>query len=267
MENRKPKPFRLTEANYHSRAARQRWFSSSDIKAAKRCEAGWLAEYRGKTPRPQSSAFLFGHVFEAALTLPATEWVAWLGSHQEVRSSRGPTKGLLRSEFAPAVEMASAVRRSPYLRGVVQRSKKQVILTGTLHGLPMRVMMDLLDRDGSIYDIKSTRDFRPIYDANREEYIDWWAYWNYPMQLYIYREIARQNGVNVPRVGLIAASKVDCDVQALTFGQEVMEAAAADVDYTMQRMRAILAGEEEPQSCERCPWCLRHKKITRFEEV
>lgn len=40
--------FTLTEANYHSRAARRRWLSSSDVKAAKRCESAWLADYCGK---------------------------------------------------------------------------------------------------------------------------------------------------------------------------------------------------------------------------
>ncbi len=135
------------------------------------------------------------------------------------------------------------MRRSPYLWGIVRRSKKQVILTGELNGMPMRVMMDLVDRDGSIYDLKAMRSFLPIYDTAREEYLDWWAYWNYPIQLYIYREIARQNGLAVPRVGLIAASKADCDVQAIALGDEIMQAAAADTAYTMQRMAQILAGQ------------------------
>ena len=136
------------------------------------------------------------------------------------------------------------MRRSPYLWGIVRRSKKQVILTGELNGMPMRCMMDLVDRDGSIYDLKAMRSFLPIYDTTREEYMDWWAYWNYPIQLYIYREIARQNGLAVPRVGLIAASKTDGDVQAIAFGDEIMQAAAADTAYIMQRMQQIYPGRK-----------------------
>lgn len=259
--------FRLTESNYHSPAARRLWFSSSDVKSAKRCEAAWLAGYRRKAPRSgNKTAFAFGHLFENALTLSSAEFERYLAAHPELLSSRGTTKGQLKAEFAAAPELATAVRRSPYLYGIVRRCRKQVILTGTLYGLHMRVMMDLVDKDGSIYDIKTARDFRPQYDPVREESLDWWANWNYPMQLYIYREIAAQNGIAAPRVGLIAASKADGDVQAIVFGSEIMDAAAADTAYTMQRMKEILAGDE-PQACGHCPWCLQHKKITAFEEI
>ena len=62
--------FTLTEENYHSRAARRRWLSSSDVKAAKRCEAAWLADYCGKIKHEGNKpAFAFGHLFEAALTV------------------------------------------------------------------------------------------------------------------------------------------------------------------------------------------------------
>lgn len=142
-----------------------------------------------------------------------------------------------------------------------------MILTGELNGMPMRCMMDLMDRDGSIYDLKAMRSFLPIYDTTREEYMDWWAYWGYPIQLYIYREIARQNGLDAPRVGLIAASKTDGDVQAIAFGDEIMQAAAADTAYIMQRMQQILSGQEEPTACGHCAWCMSHKRITAFEMI
>ena len=181
-----PRKFILTEENYHSRAARKRWLSSSDVKAAKRCEAAWLADYQGKIKHDESKpAFAFGHLFEAALTLPGPRYQKYLAAHPELCSSRGPTKGQLRAEFAAAPELAHAVRRSPYLWGIVRRSKKQVILTGELNGMPVRCMMDLVDRDGSIYDLKAMRSFLPIYDTTREEYLDWWAYWGYPIQLHI----------------------------------------------------------------------------------
>ena len=260
------KPPHLTEASYHSRAARRFWLSSSDIKAAHRCEAAWLADYLGKAPRPKSDAFDFGHLFEAALTMTRGELDRYLTEHPELLSTRGASKGQLKAEYATALDMATAVRRSPYLRGVIKRSAKQVILTGSVCGVPVRVMMDLLDKDGSIYDIKSTRDFKPLYDAAREEWMEWWAYWYYPMQLYVYREIARQNGIDVPRVGLIAASKSDCDVQAITFGEDVLAAAKADTEYTLTRIKAIADGEE-PDECGCCKYCISHKKIDSFKEI
>ncbi len=88
-----PRKFTLTEANYHSRAARRRWLSSSDVKAAKRCEAAWLADYCGKIKHKENKpAFAFGHLFEAALTLPGPQYHQYLAAHPELCSSRGPTK-------------------------------------------------------------------------------------------------------------------------------------------------------------------------------
>ena len=82
----------------------------------------------------------------------------------------------------------------------------------------------------------------------------------------IAREIARQNGLVVPRVGLIAAAKDNADVQALVFGRETMEAAEADARYTIESMSAILRGDE-PGACMHCRWCVGQKIITEFEEV
>ena len=87
-----PRKFILTEENYHSRAARRRWFSSSDVKAAKRCEAAWLADYQGKIKHDESKpAFAFGHLFEAALTLPGPRYQKYLAAHPEPKASCVPS--------------------------------------------------------------------------------------------------------------------------------------------------------------------------------
>lgn len=246
----------LTPENYHSPEAKALWISSSDIKKAHRCEAAWAA---GESEDENKSAFLFGHLFEALVTGEEYE-------NPFLYSSRGPTKGQLKSEFQPAQEMADAVRRSRFLCEIIDRCRKQVIMTGVIGGLPVRVMCDLLDIDGSIYDFKSTASFDPKWDDVQDAYRDWWAVWDYPIQMWVYREIARQNGIVVPHVGLIGASKANCDVQALRFTRETMEAAEADATYTIGRMAAIKAGDK-PVECGFCKHCIGQKIITEFEEV
>lgn len=246
----------LDPGNYHSPEARALWLSSSDVKKAMRCEAAWAA---GEREDEDKNAFVFGHLFEALVT--GEEY-----DNPLVYSSKGPTKGQVKAEYKPAYDMAKAVRRSSMLAEIIDRSRKQVIMTGEIGGLPFRMMCDLLDVDGSIYDIKSARSFAPQYDDGHAAYRDWWAIWEYPVQLWIYREIARQNGLTVPRVGLIAAAKDNADVQALTFSRETMEAAEADARYTIERMAAIRRGDT-PEPCGHCRWCVGQKIITEFEEV
>lgn len=254
----------LTPENYHSPEARAAYISSSDIKLAVGCEAMWAAQARGLYQRPENtSAFAYGHLFEVALTGGAN---AYIEAHPELTLSRGGNKGQLRAAYAGALELAAAVGKSPFLSRLIDRCRKQVILTGRLCGMPVRVMMDLLDEDGSIYDLKSARDFRAVWDEGREAYLEWWAVYHYPVQLWVYREIARQNGLTVPQVGIIAGSKADMDVQAIRFGPDTMQAAEADARYTLRRMAAIRTGDA-PDACGRCEWCLSQKRITEFEEV
>lgn len=248
--------FVLTPQNYHSPEARVRWLSSSDVKQVMRCEAAWAS---GEREDEDKEVLVFGHLFEALLT--GEEY-----DNPALYSSRGPTKGLLKAEYQPAEDMAQAVRRSPMLARLIDRSRKQVIMTGEIEGLPFRVMCDLLDTNGSILDIKSARSFAAQYDENHGAYREWWAIWDYPVQLWIYSEIARQNGLDVPHVGIIAAAKNNCDVQAITFSRETMEAAEADARYAIDRISAIRDGDL-PMKCERCQWCIDHKEITDFEEV
>ena len=254
----------LTPENYHSDEARAAYISSSDIKLAMRCEAMWAAQDKGQYRRPEgTAAFAYGHLFEEALTGNAETYIT---QHPELTLSRGPRKGELYAEYSGAIDLAAAVRRSSFLANLIDRCRKQVILTGELCGLPVRVMMDLVDEDESIYDIKSAKDFRTVWDDDRQEYMDWWAVWKYPVQLWVYREVARQNGLTVPNVGLIAGSKSNMDVQAITFSEETMTAAQADAEYTIRRMADIRNGDK-PDECGQCEWCLSQKKIERFEVI
>lgn len=254
----------LTPDNYHSSEARAEWISSTDVKTALRCEALWAARDAGARPYPeQSESFAYGHLFEAALTGTAEEYIS---AHPELLLTRGSNKGQLRAAYADALDLAQDVRRSPFLAGLVDRCRKQVILTGELEGLPVRVMMDLVDEDGSIYDIKTAHDFRQVWDNGRGAYTEWWELYHYPVQLWIYREIAQQNGFTVPHVGLIGASKRDGDVQALRLSKEVLDGAGADARYALNRMAAIRAGSA-PEACGSCDYCIGTKIITGFEEV
>ena len=253
----------LTPANYHSPEARAAYISASDVKLARRCESLWLAQDLGLYQAPDTEAFAYGRLFEAALTGQGEDFIQL---HPELTLTRGSHKGMLRAAYADALALAQAVRRSPFLATLIDRCRKQVIFTGTLGGIPARAMADLVDEDGSIYDIKSTRSFRPVWDDTAGAYLDWWDLYHYPIQLWVYRELARQNGLTVPQVGLIAGDKSNLDVEALVFGPNILEAARADAEYTLARMAAIRLGDQ-PEACGRCPWCLAQKRITAFQEV
>lgn len=255
----------LTESNYHSQDAAKLYLSASAVKRAKRCESEFLTGH----PDEDKSAFVAGHMFELLVTQDDAGIAALHSQHPEMFSSRSPTAGQLKSEYQNVVECAYRVRKQRFLCHIIDRSQKQVIMTGTIFGKPFRMMCDLFYVYGDvvdIYDLKTAKNFSRMWSDADETYVEWWDYWNYPMQMWIYRELASQNGYNVRNVGIIGVSKANYDIQAFTFSEDTLLGARADVEYTLGRIEAISSGDE-PIRCEHCPHCIETKKIERFEVI
>lgn len=250
---------KLTQSNYHSAAASKIWLSSSDIKRAHRCETDFLYGKRDEN----KPAFTAGHLFEMLVTDDKRGLNKLYKEHPEMFYSRGANAGELKAEYQNIVDCANRVRSQSFLMDIIRPARKQVILTGRILGVPVRMMCDLLTSTGDIFDLKTARDFKMIYDCDTGLYVEWWQYWGYPMQLWIYREIARQNGLDPQRVGIIGVSKLNCDVQAIQFSDEILSMAKADTLYTINRIKALKNGET-PNRCEHCDSCISTRQITDF---
>lgn len=59
---------KLSPENYYSDEANKAYFSASQIKAFKKCEASAMAEINGEYQRPASTALLVGGYVDAAMT-------------------------------------------------------------------------------------------------------------------------------------------------------------------------------------------------------
>lgn len=251
----------LTQENYHSKQASDLWLSASAVKKAKRCEFDFLHGVEEEKPE-----FVAGGIFELVSSYGEAAIPEIEKRFPVAISSRGATKGQIKSEYQAAVETALRIRKQPFLSNLIDSCKKQVIMTGQIFGQPFRMMCDLLAPDGSIYDLKCMKDFKQTWSNEQLSFVDWWQPWYYHIQMHIYREIARQNGLNTQRVGLIAASKSNLDLQAIEFSEEILASAKADTGYTIGRILDLKKGAE-PIACEKCKTCIEHKKITRFEVV
>ena len=79
----------LNSENYFSQEADQAFFSASQIKSFKRCEAQTMAALRGDYVRPMSEALLQGQFVDEALTGNYGEWVL---KHPEISKRDGDLK-------------------------------------------------------------------------------------------------------------------------------------------------------------------------------
>lgn len=251
----------LTQENYHSKQASDLWLSASAVKKAKRCELDFL--HGAEEEKPE---FVAGNIFELVACYGESALNGIEKRFPDAISSRGATKGKIKSEYQAAIETALRIRKQPFLCNLIDSCQKQVIMTGQVFGQPFRMMCDLLAPDGSIYDLKCMKDFKHGWSEEQQSFVDWWEPWYYHIQMYIYREIARQNGFPTIKVGLIAASKSNLDLQAIEFSEDTLAQAKMDTEYIVSRILALKRGDN-PVPCGRCKTCIDRKKIEGFEVV
>ena len=251
----------LTQNNYHSDEARRLYLSASAIKQAKQCEFSFC------NPKQDDfkTAFVAGHLFELLATQDIDGLNRLYAEHPEMISSQGKTKGQLKVEYRDVSICAERVRNQPFLCDLIDRAEKQTILTGTILGEPVRMMSDLIVDDW-IIDLKTAKDFKKVWSDEVNTYVEWWQSWNYPIQMWIYREIARQNGLKINHTGLIGVSKANYDMQAIEISEDLLKQAGADTLYVIGRIKDIRIGAE-PIRCECCPTCIELKQIKEFEII
>ena len=254
----------LTSKNYFSPRANRLYFSASQVKAFKKCEAMAMAEIRGKYVRPASTALLVGSYVDAALT---GDLDAWLYEHPEVRKK----DGTLKSEFMQAHEMVERAWSDhvfkEYLRG-----RHQAIMTGKIFGVPFKAKFDAL-RDDRIVDLKTVRDMQPVYMPGQGR-VDFATAWDWPLQMAIYQKIVEINkGVKLPCYLAVITKETPADIAVVQIEQERMDAELAWLEQVLPRYEMIKAGEILPERCGQCAFCRETHRITgpvmlgEFEEM
>ena len=254
----------LTSKNYFSQRANRLYFSASQVKQFKRCEAMAMAEIRGKYVRPASQALMGGSYVDAALTGDVD---AWMNEHPEVRKKDGS----LKAEFVQAAEMVERANSDhvfkEYLRG-----RHQAIMTAKLFGVPFKCKFDAL-RDDRIVDLKTVRDMQPVYLPGQGR-VDFATAWDWPLQMAIYQQIVFANkGVKLPCFLAVITKETPADIAVIQIEQERMDAEIAWLEQALPRFEAIKSGLIQPERCGQCAYCRETNKLTgpvmlgEFEEM
>ena len=243
----------LTSKNYFSPRANRLYFSASQVKAFKRCEAAALAEIRCKYERPMSQALMVGSYVDAALTGDIGKWKA---EHPEILKRDGG----LKAEFVQAQDMVDRAKSDrmfmEYLRG-----HHQAIMTGKIFGVPFKAKFDAL-RNDRIVDLKTVKDMNPVYLPGHGR-VDFATAWDWPLQMAIYQKIVEINkGVKLPCYLAVITKEVPADLALIQIEQERMDAELAWLEQVLPRYEAIKTGVIEPERCGHCAYCRETNKIT-----
>ena len=250
----------LTNETYFSREAEAFYMGSTQFKRFQECESLAMAMIRGEYAEEPSTALLVGSYVDAYFsgTLPL-----FRAQHQEISTKQGS----LKSDYQQAEYIIRRIEADPQFMAAISGGS-QVILTGEIEGVPVKIKADSLLPD-RIVDMKIMRDMQDVYDKENREWKPFWQAWGYDIQGAIYREIVRQNTGKLLPFGLAVATKEkpEPDIDLLTLPVPALDEALEMVRSQIVYFDGLKKGLYEPERCEKCAYCRSTKILKGWREA
>lgn len=241
----------LTASNYHTLKPNQEYMSVSQFKQFQKCEAMAMAEISGEYKHEQTTAMLVGSYVDAFFSGEIEDFV---GNHPEIVSSRGATKGELKSEFRQAETIISRLQEDQFFMAHLAGNPQQ-IFTGEIAGVPFKVKTDFL-QPNKIVDLKLIRDFLDLWSDDDARRVSWIRFWGYDIQGAVYRSIVEQNTGDLLPFYLAAATRESVmDKAIIRIADQVLQIRLAEVEALAPGYQAIKLGLVQPERCEHCDYC------------
>ena len=268
LKNKRKKKEELTESNYYSTEMDMKYVSASQYKLFFNpykacCEAAALAQIKGEFVRPVTDSLLIGSYVDEALTGDLERFTA---EHPELFSSRGDTKGELKSTYKQAEKMLSRAKSDALFMSYVVGGKHQVIMTGVINGVDVKIKIDhVAYKNGNpvaIVDLKTVKSmYETFWVKDSGEHLTWPERWLYDLQGAVYQEIYRQNtGLKLPFY-LAAISKDKSEniahprLKIIQVPQLKMDERLSEFARNAPKIQALKEGKIQPISCGTCDYC------------
>ena len=262
--------FVLTAENYYTREADEKYCSVSQYKdfigmVGKRgCETMALAKMRREFETPMTVPLMVGSYVDAFFegTLPT-----FAAQHPEIFSSRGASKGELKSDYKQASVMIDRATKDPlfmkYMAG-----DEQVIMTGEIEGVPFKIKIDSTD-GRRLTDLKTVKNINESFyvkdSGERVSFIEWWSY---DLQAAVYQEIYRQNTGDILPFYICAISKDKTDniphprIAVIELQPLIIRDRLEEVKRNAPHIQELKDGIIEPIPCGLCDWCADNLPLT-----
>lgn len=133
--------------------------------------------------------------------------------------------------------------------------EKQLIMTGEIEGVPVKIKIDSYREHKTIVDLKVVKDFAPIY-VNGKGKLNFIEAWGYDIQGAIYREIVRQNtGETLPFVIAAATKEKEPDIELINVDSAALDVALDIVKDNIKHFDDVKKAKVQPARCEHCDYC------------
>lgn len=238
----------LTQENY---LEDDEYMSVSSFKKFKYCELAGFNTYKSIP----SEAMLVGSYVDSYIEGTLDNFRE---KHPNIFSSRGATKGELKSEFKYAEKICEFITKDKVFSQFMS-GEKQVIMTGEIAGVPFKIKMDSYSPSIAINDLKVMRSVTGRDGA----YVDFITPWGYDIQMACYQEIVRQNTGEKLLCYICAVTKEDpINSVIVNIPQLFLDRALYMVESELPHFYKVKQGLILPKGCGKCNVCISKRDKT-----
>ena len=265
----------LLGKDYYSAASARRYWSISQYKRFRECEARALAELEGEwEDQRDNTALLVGNMVHSYFESPEAHKKFMDENADAMISKAGKTKGQLKSDFLVGQRMIERLESDKeFMKCYV--GQKEVAVTGKIGGVEFKGKIDCLNVEkGYFVDIKTTKS-----DIDSEVWVQdeasgkniqvrWFEAWGYILQMAAYKKMLEEEyGKEFLPIIYAVTKEPYPDTRAIAFeSQEILDYELTKLSMLIQRLDKVKRGEEKATPCGHCEYC-KSKALTRRVEV
>ncbi|HEN0711202.1 TPA: PD-(D/E)XK nuclease-like domain-containing protein [Streptococcus agalactiae] len=255
----------LLGKDYYSRESAIRYWSISQYKRFRECEARALAELRGDwTDTRDNTALLVGNYVHSYFESEKAHSKFVDENKTAMLSTRGTTKGQLKKDYVIAEQMIEALKNDYQFMKYYQ-GKKEEAVTGFLGGVEFKGKIDCLNVDyGYFVDIKTTKGSIDDTVWNGQERVYWFEAYGYILQMAAYKTMLEAK-YNKPFKPIIYAVTKETPPDTRAIAIENVDAMQMELDSLAQNIKHlddVKKGIKKPKPCGKCEYC-RANQLTQ----
>ena len=265
----------LLGEDYYSAASARQYWSISQYKRFRECEARALAELEGEwEDQRDNTALLVGNMVHSYFESPEAH-KKFMDENADVMISKtGKTKGQLKSDFLVGQRMIERLEADKQFMEYYV-GQKEVAVTGEIEGVEFKGKIDCLNVEkGYFVDIKTTKSDIDsmvwVQDeaSGRNIQVRWFEAWGYILQMAAYKKMLEEEyGKEFLPIIYAVTKEPYPDTRAIVFeSQKILDYELTKLSVLIQRLDKVKRGEEKAIPCGRCEYC-KSKALTRRVEV
>lgn len=249
-------PHNITQTDYYSHENSMKYMGASQFKDFLKCEAAAVAKLKEEYVPEKTTALLVGSYVDA-------HFEGTLDMFKSKNPELFKRNGELKADYIQAENIINRIERDEMFMKAMD-GEKQLIMTGEIEGVPVKIKIDSYREHKTIVDLKVVKDFAPIY-VNGKGKLNFIEAWGYDIQGAIYREIVRQNtGETLPFVIAAATKENETDIELINVDSAALDVALDIVKDNIKHFDDVKKAKVQPARCEHCDYCKFTKRLSKI---